>query len=103
MTTLHHQDTPFLDTQLSTDRTNLNMVEPPMQENRLSAAEYCPPVWIRRRNTKLVDVKLRESMRTTGGCLKSTPIQWLPTMCSVAPPHIRREDATQKMIKRIET
>ncbi|GFS22025.1 RNA-directed DNA polymerase from mobile element jockey-like [Elysia marginata] len=67
-----------------------------------NAAEYCTPVWTRSLSTKLVDVKLRESMRTTGGCLKSTPIQWLPTIISIAPSHIRREDATHKVIKRIE-
>ncbi|GFR92107.1 TBC1 domain family member 10B [Elysia marginata] len=49
-----------------------------------------------------VDVKLRESMRTIGGCLKSMPIQWLPTISPIAPPHIRREDVTQKIIKTIE-
>ncbi|GFS03561.1 RNA-directed DNA polymerase from mobile element jockey-like [Elysia marginata] len=35
-----------------------------------SAHEYCAPVWTRSQNTKLVDVKLRKSMRTIGGCLK---------------------------------
>ncbi|GFS21021.1 RNA-directed DNA polymerase from mobile element jockey-like [Elysia marginata] len=39
-----------------------------------SAAEYCTPAWTRSPNTKLVDVKLCEWMRTLGGCLKSTPI-----------------------------
>ncbi|GFR79776.1 RNA-directed DNA polymerase from mobile element jockey-like [Elysia marginata] len=56
-----------------------------------NAAEYCAPAWTRSPNTKLVDVKQRESMRTVGGCLKSTPIQWLPTISSFAPPHDRRE------------
>ncbi|GFR65894.1 RNA-directed DNA polymerase from mobile element jockey-like [Elysia marginata] len=63
-----------------------------------SAAEYCAPVWTTSLNTKLVDVKLRESIRTIGGCLKSTPIQWLPSIISITPPHIRREDATRKII-----
>ena len=38
-----------------------------------SAAEYCSPVWSRSTHTNLVDVKLRDSMRTITGCLKSTP------------------------------
>ncbi|GFS27107.1 RNA-directed DNA polymerase from mobile element jockey-like [Elysia marginata] len=67
-----------------------------------AATEYCAPVWTRSPNTKLVDVKLSESKGTKGGCLKSRPIQWLPTISSIAPPHFRREDSTQKMIKRIE-
>ncbi|GFS19085.1 RNA-directed DNA polymerase from mobile element jockey-like [Elysia marginata] len=65
-----------------------------------SAAEYCAPVWTRSPNINLVI--LRELRRTIGDCLISTPIQWLPTIKSIAPPHVRREDATQKIIKRIE-
>ncbi|GFS15228.1 hypothetical protein ElyMa_003181700 [Elysia marginata] len=41
-------------------------------------------------------------MRTIGICLKSTPTQWLPTISSIASVHIRRKNATQKIIKRIE-
>ena len=63
-----------------------------------SVAEYCSPVWMRSSHTKLVDVKLRESMRTITGCLKSTPTQWLPVMSAIAPPHLRREAANQKWI-----
>ena len=67
-----------------------------------SVAEYCAPVWTRSSHTNLVDKKLREAMRTIGGCLKSTPTQWLPVLSSIAPPHIRREDANQKMIAKIK-
>ncbi|GFS23291.1 RNA-directed DNA polymerase from mobile element jockey-like [Elysia marginata] len=66
-----------------------------------NAAEYCAPVWTRSPNTKLIYVKLREYMRTIGGCLNSTPMQWLPTISlTIAPPHIirLREYATQKII-----
>ena len=67
-----------------------------------SAAEYCAPVWTRSTHTHLIDTKLREAMRTIGGCLKSTPIQWLPVVSSIAPPHIRREEANQRMLQRTE-
>ena len=67
-----------------------------------SVAEYCAPVWTRSSHTQLIDIKLRESMRKIGGCLKSTPTQWLPVISSIAPPHIRREEANQKMIMKIE-
>ena len=68
-----------------------------------SVAEYCAPVWTRSSHTNRIDVQLRESMRTISGCLKSTPIQWLPTMCAIAPPHIRREEASQRTMQRIKT
>ena len=67
-----------------------------------SVAEYCAPVWTRSSHTNKVDVKLRESMRLVSGCLKSTPTQWLPTLSSLTPPHIRREVANQRMIKKIK-
>ena len=67
-----------------------------------SVAEYCSPVWSRSSHSKTVDRKLNESMRIITGCLKSTPVQWLPTLSSIAPPHIRREEATQKIISQLE-
>ncbi|GFR91600.1 RNA-directed DNA polymerase from mobile element jockey-like [Elysia marginata] len=70
--------------------------------NSVQLNNYCAPVWTRSPDTKVVDVKLRESTRTLGGCLESTPIRWLPTISSIAAPHIRREDETQKIIKTIE-
>ena len=65
-----------------------------------SVAEYCAPVWMRSAHTNLIDVKLRESMRTITGSLRSTPNQWLPVMSAIAPPHLRREEANQTWIQR---
>ena len=67
-----------------------------------SAAEYCAPAWVRSKNAKLVDTKLRETMRITSGCLKSTPNQWLPVVSSITPPHIRREEMNQKWIQNVK-
>lgn len=67
-----------------------------------SAAEYCAPVWTRSAHTSLVDVKLRDSMRIVTGCLKPTPVQWLPVMSAIAPPHLRREEMNQKWIERAQ-
>ena len=41
-------------------------------------------------------------MRIITGCLKWTPVQWLHTLSSILPPHVRREEATQKMIALIK-
>ena len=65
-------------------------------------AEYCAPVWSRSAHTNLVDVKLRDSMRTITGCLKSTPTQWLPVLSRITPPHLRREEMNQKWIQKAE-
>ena len=67
-----------------------------------SVAEYCAPVWNRCPHTNLIDVRLRESLSTISGCLKSTPTQWLPVKSSLTPPHIRRENANQEMVQRVK-
>ena len=61
-----------------------------------SAAEYAAPVWSRSSHTHQIDTKLRDTMRTISGCLKSTPNNWLPVTSAIAPPHLRREEANQK-------
>ena len=60
-----------------------------------SAAEYAAPVWSRSSHTHQIDTKLRDTMRTISGCLKSTPNNWLPVTSAIAPPHLRREEANQ--------
>lgn len=66
-----------------------------------SSAEYCAPVWCRSSHTKLVDVQLNASMRTISGTLRPTPLPWLPVLSNIAPPHIRREVATAKLVEKI--
>ena len=68
-----------------------------------SVAEYCAPVWTRCNHTNLIDVKLRDSMRIITGCLKSTPVEWLPVMSAIPPPNIRREEVNQKWIETVNT
>ena len=65
-------------------------------------AEYCAPAWTRSPHTRLVDTKLWETMRITSGCLKPTPTQWLPVTSAIAPPNLRREEATQRWIRNQE-
>ncbi|GFS15550.1 RNA-directed DNA polymerase from mobile element jockey-like [Elysia marginata] len=56
-----------------------------------NAAECCAPVSTRSLDTKLVDVNVRASMRTKRGCLKPTPIQWLPTSKPTVAPPLEKE------------
>ena len=48
-------------------------------------------------------MKLRDSMRIITGCLKSTPVEWLPVMSAIPPPNIRREEVNQKWIETVNT
>ncbi|GFR99725.1 RNA-directed DNA polymerase from mobile element jockey-like [Elysia marginata] len=59
-----------------------------------SAAEYCAPVWTISPNTKLVDVKLYESMRTIGGLfqINADPVASYHKLKCTSPHQARRCD-----------
>lgn len=60
----------------------------------VSAAEYAAPVWSASKHAKHVDTAVNETARIVTGCLKPTPVQKLYPLIGIAPPHIRREVAT---------
>lgn len=66
-----------------------------------STAEYCCSVWSRSCHTHLVDTQLHKVMRTITGCISSTPIPWLPVLSHIAPPELRRQFATTKLLRKI--
>lgn len=66
-----------------------------------SVAEYCSPVWLNSCHVKKVDTKLNETMRIISGCIKSTPIPWLPVLSHIAPPHIRRQEGLLREYRNI--
>ena len=51
-----------------------------------STAEYCAPVWERRKHTKKIGTQLTTIMKILPETLKSTLTVWLPTMATIAPP-----------------
>jgi hypothetical protein len=59
-----------------------------------STAEYCCPVWLNSVHVQKIDAQLNFSMRIITGTIRSTPIQWLPVLSNIVPPHIRRQSAT---------
>lgn len=65
-----------------------------------SVGEYCAPVWARSAHTKLVDVQLNSTMRLITGTLRPTPLPWLPVLSNIAPPHLRRKAAVDKLISK---
>lgn len=58
-----------------------------------SAAEYGAPVWLNSCHVSKLDTQLNSTMRTITGCIKSTPTHWLPTLCHIPPPELRRQQA----------
>jgi len=67
-----------------------------------SAAEYCAPVWSRSSHTNLIDSQLNETKQIITGTLQPTPLPWLPVLSHIAPPHLRRQEATTKLLTKIE-
>ena len=66
-----------------------------------STAEYCAPVWARSSHTNLLDVKLNASMRIISGTLRPTPLPWLPVLSNIPPPHLRRREATARLLAKV--
>jgi len=67
-----------------------------------SSAEYCTPVRSRSSHTKLIDVQLNTAMRTITGTLRPTPLPWLPVLSNIASPHLQRDEATTKLLVKIQ-
>lgn len=59
-------------------------------------AEYCCPVWLNSAHTKKIDTQLNDTMRTISGTIQSTPLEWLPVLSNIPPPHLRRQMALKK-------
>lgn len=65
-----------------------------------SVAEYCAPVWARSAHTSKVDVHLNTAMRIVSGTIRSTPIPWLHVLSNIAPPNLRRLQATDREVRK---
>ena len=48
-----------------------------------------------------IDVRLNSVMRTISGTLMATPTPWLPVLCNIPPPSIRRKVALSKEYSKI--
>ena len=60
-------------------------------------SEYCAPVWCQRTHTKTLDVPLNEAMQIVFGCIRQTPLNFLPPLSGIQPPICRRK----KLCKRL--
>ena len=60
-------------------------------------AEYCAPVWCQSTHTKTLDAPLNEAMRIVSGCIRPTPLNFLPPLSGRQPPSCRRK----KLCKRL--
>ena len=66
-----------------------------------SAAEYAAPAWCRSTHVKKkLDVTLNDTMRIVNGCLRPTPVKYLPVLSGIAPPALRREHHTATLVEK---
>ena len=65
-----------------------------------SAAEYAAPAWCRSTHVKKLDVTLNDTMRIVNGCLRPTPVKYLPVLSGIAPPALRREHHTATLVNK---
>jgi hypothetical protein len=42
------------------------------------------------------------SMRIISGTLRPTPLPWLPVLCNIPPPHLRRQEATARLLAKVQ-
>ena len=60
----------------------------------LLSTGYCAPVWSRSPHVKKVDVAFNSSLQIVSGCLKPTPVFYLPVLAGIAPARLRQKAAT---------
>lgn len=66
-----------------------------------STAEYCAAVWLNSPHTKKIDTVLNDSLRIITGCIKPTPLYWLPALSNIEPPTVRRHRALMRTFSMI--
>ena len=84
-------------------RANASVLRTSSMNLVYTTAEFCAPVWRNSCHSKLIDVKINHTMRIIYGTIKSTPTVWLPVLCNIAPPELRRNQATAKLLFKIKS
>ena len=60
-------------------------------------------MWLNSAHVSEVDTQLNRAMRIIGGTLMPTPLPWLPVVCNIAPPEVRRKAALKKELLKISS
>ena len=65
-------------------------------------AEYCSPVWCQSTHTKTLDVPLNKAMRIVSGCIRPTPLDFLPPLSGIQPPSCHRKKLCKRLYYKAE-
>ena len=63
-----------------------------------STSEYCALVRHRSAQTRLIDSSLNDVMRIVNGCLRPTPMDYLPILEDIQPSKLRQQEATLSQV-----
>ena len=69
--------------------TSFNTLRTSTTALEFAPAEYCAPVWCQSTHTKTLDVPLNESVLIVSGCIRPTPLNFLPPLSGIQPPSCR--------------
>ena len=64
--------------------------------------EYCASVRSRSPHVNKVDTAINSALRIVTGCLKPTPVSYLPVLAGIAPAGLRREAATLALARKAQ-
>ena len=64
-------------------------------------AEYCALTWCRSIHTHLIDKCLNDAMRIVTGCLRPTPMEFLPILSGIQPAELCRTGETISLSQRV--
>ena len=62
-----------------------------------SVADFGSPVWLKSNHINMIDVQLNEAMRIVSGTVRASPVAWLPVLCNIIPPELRRKKSLSNL------
>ena len=68
----------------------------------MSVADYCSPVWMSSRHTKIVDTQINVALRLICGAVQPTEVEWLSVFSNVMPALLLREESALRECRKIQ-
>lgn len=68
----------------------------------LPVVEYCASVRSRSPHVNKVDTVINSALWIVTGCLKPTPVSYLPVLAGIAPTSLRRDAATVALVRKAQ-
>ncbi|KAJ8401557.1 hypothetical protein AAFF_G00378740 [Aldrovandia affinis] len=83
-------------------RQHIHSSPGPSQTLRSSPGPYAPAAWSRSPHVNKVDTVINSALRIVTGCLKPTPVSYLPVLAGITPASLRRDAATLTLARKAQ-